>query len=547
VSAGAVERRLQRAALRLDQGLGRPLLRLLYRALARGYALYLRRGLLGTSVYLRGTMASGETLHGLSDIDLAVIVPGGERGFARRRIRSRHELARRRLPLLSRFFEQPVIYDADRLCETITRWVLTYGLDDGSASFQGLGDEHDEMQLERPELYGSPALWRPLSGPDRRPARASDPDDATCRINAWLELQNLWRWAFTAAAEPERPQNAYLCVKLIAEGARIWLWLTARERVGTRAEALARGCAELPDEAEAFERARRLKGELRAMPRAPLAEFLPPFVRLSARIADELTAQMAPAGSTVVRLVDSAPAGLILPHGGLAETGTSWPPETAGPLLALADFRALVDPIEPDETFAFVDGDPGHPETLRSTGLAADRGTYPTLSTRGLMIRPTPHWGRGRLRAIQCEVSDPVSFALAAGASAARFPNVSGFSIHDTAQRALIEHTAWLRAATDQRSGPALGRLITAARAGLLWQSLTDGDPELALTVEDVLALLAATSSGASEIAEQAHAAYRDFAWSWGTPPAEIMHALREAVLALPAYDTPLPTLAPPL
>ena len=53
----------------------------------------------------------------------------------------------------------------------------------------------------------------------------------------------------------------------------------------------------------------------------------------------------------------------------------------------------------------------------------------------------------------QCEVTDPVSFALARGALVANFPNVPGFSIQDTARRALAEHAAWLGASMGDRGG----------------------------------------------------------------------------------------------
>jgi hypothetical protein len=130
-----------------------------------------------------------------------------------------------------------------------------------------------------------------------------------------------------------------------------------------------------------------------------------------------------------------------------------------------------------------------------------------------------------------------VSFALAAGATLAAFPNVAGFSIHDTAARAVAEHATWL-AATDDRELETLGRLITAARAALLWESLDAGDPELPLTMEATLAGLAARGAASVGLADAAREAFHDFAVFWRPPPETVVVALRDAVVALPAYTS---------
>jgi hypothetical protein len=528
--------RLQRLLIRLHRGPGRALLRLLHLALARVYAAYLCRGEPGSSIYLRGSMAREEAIYGMSDVDLGAIVSGDHPDSARRRIRSRHERALGRLPVLALLVDPPVIYEARRLPTALTQSVLSYGLADGSSSYEGLTDEHDQMQLERPELYASAATWRLLAGAERRTAGPPVPEPSTRAVHGWLELQNWWRFAFAACDKPDRPRSSYLCVKLIAEAARIWLWISTAEHVSTRQQALARGRIELPEEAEAFERASRLYADLHHARPAPLSEFLPPFLRLSARIAEQLSAQAAPAGSVAVSLIDAAGPTFTLPHGGLPPRDRA-PWSSAEPLLPLADWRALVDPIEPDETFAIVDGDPADPETIRATGLSTDRGAYATLSAHGLLLRPTPHWGRGRLRAVHCALTDPVSWALASAETVAQFPNLTGLSIGDTARRARAEHSAWLHRSEGDRSGPALARTIMAARAALLWQSLADGQPELTLTAAGTVTQLASRAPEAESIAEQAHHAYLDFAWTWEPPPPRVVDRLRRAVLALPAYD----------
>src|SRR5205814_3110784 len=113
-------------------------------------------------------------------------------------------------------------------------------------------------------------------------------------------------------------------------------------------------------------------------------------------------------------------------------------------------------------------------------------------------------WHRVKLRGIQCPPSDPVSFALVEGKRLALYPNVPGWSAHDCASRAVAEHYAWLAggrrdgnvrgwvaAQTPAEPAPAvtLGRLFTAARAGLFLESLSE-KPELALTVPAVAARL---------------------------------------------------------
>ena len=96
-----------------------------------------------------------------------------------------------------------------------------------------------------------------------------------------------------------------------------------------------------------------------------------------------------------------------------------------------------------------------------------------------------------------------------------------------------------------QGNGPTLGRLLTAARAALFLRSIEDGDPELALTVAATAKALAARFPG---VADDSLACYRAFAHAGAPPPAATVSALREVVLALPAYaslsSTSRPTTA---
>ncbi|MEK6276640.1 MAG: nucleotidyltransferase domain-containing protein [Actinomycetota bacterium] len=532
----------QSVIMRTDRGPMRSIWRLAYRFAMRGYVAYLRRGEPGSAAYVHGSLSTGEFLHGLSDIDVVIVLapdPAGP-GLARDRVRRRCRRVSRALPVLGDLlFDWPAVFEDADLQDAVAASTLTYRLSraPGRASshavYSGSNSDDDKIRLaERPQLYGPMHDWRLIAGPGRRPPPPTTLDADSRRIAAWLELQYWWQWAFEACVNPGLPHIAHLCVKLIAEPARIWIWLARGERVPSRAEALDRGSVEFPAEAEAFERGRDLLGRLPSQPTAPLAEFLPAFVRLSARVAGELAGQVEPAGSTEVRLKWSDRDPLALPHGGWAPARPTRWDKPAPALLPLVDWRALAMPSLPDETFAPIPGDPGDPGTLAAAALALDRGPYPTLSADRLQIRPVRMTGRRRLRTLQCPATDPVSFALAAGATVACFPEVAGLSVGDTAARAVAEHAVWL-AAEGKRDSEALGRLITAARAALLWESVDEGDPELHLTMEATLDALAARGAAAAEAAREG---YHEFAVFWRPPPDPLIAALHDAVVALPAY-----------
>jgi hypothetical protein len=519
---------------------------LAYAIAARCYTAYARRGEPNSGAFVKGSFAGDQVLHGLSDIDVVIVVapdPAGT-GRARERVRRRLRRVSRGLPVVGDLlFGWPSVYEAPDLADAVAEPVLTYGLsgragrDRTHAVYSGPHSDDDKLRLaERPQLYGPTNDWRLLAGFDRRPPPPTLDADHR-RIAAWLELQYWWQWAFDACARPDQLHNAYLCVKLLAESVRAWLWLERGERVETREQALVMGPAVFPEEGEAFERAGELRLRLRDAPAPPLAEFIPVFLRLSDRIARELGRQVEPGGWTEVRLEWSDRGALAVPDGG-------WPPdrptpwdEAAHPLLPLADWRAIASPSRPDDAFFLVEGDPGDPGALATTALALAQGPYPTLTARGLQVRPARMGGRLRLRTIQCAATDPASFALAAGESVARFPKVPGFSLEDTASRAVAEHAAWL--AAGERDLEDLGRLITAARAGLLWESIEAGDPELQLTMEATLDALGARGDDAAGVAEAAREHYREFAVSWRRAPEPVLTAMSELVSELPAYAFP--------
>src|SRR5947209_5883460 len=288
---------MRRVVLFTDRGVGWWLWQRMYVAIARAFAAFVCRGQRRPAVYVRGTGASDEVLHGLSDIDLVIVTGPDPNRVGHKTILERCTKARRVIP---GDLVWPLVYDETSLAALAARSVMTYEFSPASRSYEY---SHSAL-LERPELYGMRS-WRRLSGPDRRPVEPPS-DEASRRIDSWLELQNWWRWAFHACLEPNQAGAAYTCVKLVAEAVRIWMWLTRGEQLVDRSQALARGRIELAAEADVFERALRLFAVVRAMPAASLADFLPAFVRISGRIGGELARQIAPFGATEVSLIASA-------------------------------------------------------------------------------------------------------------------------------------------------------------------------------------------------------------------------------------------------
>ena len=289
--------------------------------------------------------------------------------------------------------------------------------------------------LERPGLYGTTAGWHLIRGPGwRAPEPARESQERL--IAAWLELTFWWRQLFAACAGPAGPRLADMCVKCVAEPARIWLWLVQGERIAGRGEVLRRAIEVMPEEREVLELALALQAELPRSPDPPLAETLPGMIRISGRIAALMDAAAEAAGSTEVRL-----------------TG-----DVQGDRLPLLDWRALVRPPEPQEWFEMRSGDLTEPGALHAAA-STRAGPYPTWRAGNVMIRPGSPYLRTRMRAIQCRATDPVSFALAGGESVARFPNLPGWSAADVADRA-----------------------VTSARAARFRQTVAEGDPVLDLT-----------------------------------------------------------------
>jgi len=236
--------------------------------------------------------------------------------------------------------------------------------------------------------------------------------------------------------------------------------------------------------------------------------------------------------------------------------------------LPLVDWRARTVPPLPDEVFILIEDDPRDPSAIALAAVAERAGEYPVLRAEKLLILPAaraegrshgsePEHGSARfhrvkLRGIQCPPTDPVSFALADGKGAALFPDVPGWSARDSARRAVAEHAAWLAAgrtdgyvrgwvaaqtAAAPPSAVSLGRLFTAARAGLFLESLA-GQPELGLTVHAVAEMLAGRDPARAGLVDDAVASYA--AWRSGeadAPTPQLIEAFAAIVAKLPAYD----------
>ncbi len=479
--------------------------RALYFVVARAAGVYLTWGERLPAVYVRAGLGTGELVPGRSDVDLAIVLAanGTKPGITSARVWRRWERMARVLPRTGRLLEEPRVYDELELRDVVGSSAMTYGLEcedeDRAALSNGGASIGRRRILFRPGLYGATSDWRLLSGPDRRPL--PPPRSAQeRRIAAWLEVTYWWRWAFQACADPDDPATPGLSVKLIAEAARVWLWLAQGERCGTRSDVLRRALQRLPEEEQAIRTALALQRSPHERAERSLSAALPALLRLSARIAQLIADETAAAGSTEVRLV--------------ADTL-----DPSGSAVALCDWRALATPPLPDESFTPRDDDPADPAALGAATRAQSGPSYVALRGPGLLVLPARFSERSRGRALKSEVTDPVSFALAAGSSVAHFPDVRGWSAQDTARRAVAEHRAWLRGAATP--GP-LWKLLSAARAALFLESVLKEDPELAPTLGGVAELLAVRfQDSAVEEAVRSDA----------------VEAVRTLVLRLPAYS----------
>lgn len=565
-------RSAQRLVLRTGRGPLRGLWSLLYELVIRGVAAYLIRADNRVAVYVKGTLAIDEPLYGLSDIDMIVVTPEStsvEHPPAQQVKERWRRLLRVCRPLghLVYLF----VYEESDLRVAASAPSPTFDLadDSGRGAFLGIAPLVDELGLqERPGLSGPTSDWRRVAGPDRRttdPPRGAQDE----RIAAWLELQFWSRYLFAACVRPDQPHIAYLCVKLLAEPARILLKVVHDEELVVRTEVLERARCLFPEEEESLARALELHRALPSEPEAPLEETLAAFIRLTARVGREFGRHVEQAGTTEVALIWGDQSELVVPEGADSNLRDLVGPV---PLLPLADWRALVVPPPPDETFALVRGDPTSPAFVGALAGVGNAGTYPAIRSDGILVLPatsaprhsgagnpqerSADWARVKLRGVQCTCTDPVSFALIEERPSASFPDLRGWSARDVARRAVAEHRAWLNLPLDRpaprvrgwinsqqpSSAPSvasLGRLLTAIRAGFFLESVESGSAELALTVAATADALANQRAGARSLADEAVSAYRRSLVEDVPPTPKLLATLRKFVLELPAYAEP--------
>jgi hypothetical protein len=474
-------------------------------------------------VYVTGSLAGGELVPGVSDIDLvAVAADAGEA----RRVRRRFGALTRVLPPLRQLIPHFFTYEARDLARALAGPYPVNGLDEGREALVGPNAPADEAGLlERPGLY-EPPKWRRLRGSHDMPR---PPAGDRRLLAAWLELQYRWRWGLYAcatSADIKRPG-----LGLVVEAARIWLWLAHGERHDGRRAPLERALRVMDEEQEGLRHALEVDRELHGSPQLDFGLLFRTFASLSGAIARLVDDAARDAGATEVALLGAAKGGGVpmADWRALALPELDWSsPEGA---------RLVEERLEPAA------GDPGDPAAVLAAAKRDARGRVPAIRAGSLLVEPTlDPWGRGRLRTVQCPASDPVSFALLDGRPHAAFPELPGWSARDWAGRAVAEHRAWLAAGRGaipsagdwiakrpgvMWGGPAtVGLLLCAARAALLLESFESGRPVLQLTLADVVAELEARTPGVGADVTEART---------GPSPA-VVERLRRQVESLPAY-----------
>lgn len=435
----------------------------------------------------------GDLVPGVSDIDLTI---GTTDEITAARIRGRWLRLAQRVPPLTRVVDPPVVLPRRILDAVTLATPFTIGLETGGyAAYR-----RDPAFFDRVRALERAGPGGPLDPPGAGPAGRGR-DAELC--DGWLELVWLWRIAFRASVDHDQPHSAFLCVKLVADPVRMWLALEHGIRTRTRGEALDAGARLLPAEGEAIARAAWLLRSLPRAPRAPFAETLPAFVRLSERLARLLDDDASARPGASVRLAGA----------GQRRAGA----------LPLCDWRALVVADGGAEWIWPSEDDPADAHLLRVSTLAEP--PLRRLTSGALAVVPAYDYAGSRLRAVSSRTTDPVTAALAAGSFTASFPGIRGWALEDVAARAVAEQ----RAGLSPRVSAGVSRpevLLLAARAALLAASIGDADPVIPVTLEATAELLETWAPGAADAATTA--------LRGGSPAA--LAALRDAVVSLPAF-----------
>jgi hypothetical protein len=459
------------------------------------------------ALYLRGSTAQGDDLPGMSDIDMVALVP--DDGVERTR---RAWKTARRFVAVHRLVSVGVWRAAD-LRNASRATALTYRL----STDEQVPSSATAPALVRPDLYGAGIGWRLVSGRDVRP-RAVTWDETERGIVAWGELQHWWRFIYkTALRERVMDHLNYPWLKVVAEHARVLLWLDHSIVVRSRPDVLATAVRIWPD--DEIVRWAHTNWDTGSSPASvDVPEVLAWALSKVRTAADRLDDGSSDTGATTVEL-----------RGSLRPT---LPAKAEGDeVLPLADWhgRALVRPFE--EGLVPAAGDPTDLDFLAHCVRDGDRVRHRAVRHDGLLLLPAAEYGRSLYRAIQCPVSDPVSFALLNGESRAIFPAGPGWSSPDCARRAVEEHALWLRSS----AGPSLrtlGRLLNAVRAASFASSLESASPALPLSR---IAAAENPPEGVSSV-KDAVAAYAVSLRVGTAVPHDLIDKLRGELLRLPAF-----------
>jgi hypothetical protein len=504
----------------------------------RALAAYLRLGL-RAGIYARGGFGFGEPVVGLSDIDLVAVVGGGDDARAWSRVVTRWRRLARMLPWLRRVVDVEIYHEPELEQGRWTRF--TYGLDgrwpqslwfpDSPRSWRR--PKRGSLPLALPDLWPVDS-WRLISGPDLRP-RINSTGPAQSHLLAWVHLQHWCALGLRVLAEPAAPWVTYACVKLVAEPAKILLWLEHAERHFGRREILQRAIEVLPEEEPTLAVALSVLDDLGSARTAPIETVWPCFVRLSARVAQRLTADLQSSGATAVRLE------------GVASTErANGKPE----LLPLGDWTALVHPASREESFEVGSGSAADVPAVLAAAGASTPARLVTLLHDAVILRPC-RVGRAGFRSIEFGASDPVSSALLRRGTIATFSNAAGWRASDIAARAVAEHGAWLqlpRNPIDTRTEVVTAHLagvFSAARAGLFLHSLQSDDPMLPVTFEATTTALAERLPRHRVAIEDAYDNYRAAVSGGREVRREVLRAATGALEGLGCYPSPFPHLWP--
>jgi hypothetical protein len=392
-------------------------------------------------------------------------------------------------------------------------------------------------------LYGPLRRWKLVAGRDvAREVPESPP--AFDLMWSWLDLQFFWKHAFRTCADPASTNATYLCTKMVAEPTRTWLWLTTGvDPSKGNEQILEQALAVMREEESVLRYMLSLRRSLPSVTSPPLDLSVQWLWRVSSWIAERIAAETRAAGVTQVRL--SGAADQLLPPVRPSDAGASLGfPADGAAVLPLVDWRARATLELPDEAFIVLSADPTDPREIGAVARAHSGSPHPALLGENLLLLPSARSGAwplsaSALRAIQCPATDPVSFALLAGRRVAEFPNLAGWNAGECAERAVLEHSAWLE--HEERRDPSrqrrLGRLLSAARAALFAESFASGEPELLLTAAATADRLCATADRPQPVAD-AFDEYRRSRTTGDDPSASSVSAIRDAVLALPEYQT---------